>query len=177
MTSDFWLKPGCFQYYVMRLWILFKLYVFVGFWNGACVTSLLPYGSRCPGSLFGLHGHPRRCSPELLSRGEISGSSVGLHECLPVWEVGRPATAPHMVPTHTAGMGQVGGGVTAWLGSKSWLHTWPSLTLTLWRDWGAWGASLQPGEGGSLSLCWCGYGCGVATMFSVVFGWSTAIFV
>lgn len=74
----FLLKSGQFGYYVMRLWISFKSSVLVGFcWlcasgGSGSILSLLPGGSKSPGSPLGLCGSLKGGGSSVLLRGILS---------------------------------------------------------------------------------------------------------
>lgn len=143
--SDFWLKLGHIEYYE----IVDLTFVLAGFQRGARATSSLPLKGR---SKFRFRVWfpliPEGCSLQLLSQCEfwlltrpllmflwLGGKGVpsycslcGLHWCFRV------------------GVGCYLWSVIAWLIWRSWLSTWPFLTLTHWMGSGVPHYSLVRGE-------------------------------
>lgn len=151
----------------MRLWILFKPSVLIGFlWQSSSrerkvAASLLPGESRSSGFSHSLCRHSRGwpCNywkvvkVVLTHHDDASADTTPVrsgripHYCL----LGMKVQNPLMVPSNTAGR-EVVGLITVWWGCKSQLTIHPSLTPP-WLGWE--GASLQPHKNGSLGFPLC----------------------
>lgn len=150
----------------MRLWILFKPSVLIGFlWQSfsrerKVAASLLPGESRSSGFSHSLCRHSRgwpcnywKVVKVLTHHDDASADTTPVrsgripHYCL----FGMKVQNPLMVPSNTAGR-EVVGLITVWWGCKSQLTIHPSLTPP-WLGWE--GASLQPHKKESLGFPLC----------------------